>query len=196
MGICANERNTAMDDKQLLDALRDVVKEETAHFATKTDMEKFVTKEDAKDFATKADLENFPTKEDAKSYATKADLENFPTKEDAKNYATKADLEKFVTKEDAKNFATKDDLERFATKEDLERFATKEDLEEKDRRLHILIENSMSRIENLLREDYGRVAGAAAKVADYDEVKGKVDTHQTTLENHNRRLVELEKKVI
>lgn len=85
---------------------------------------------------------------------------------------------------------------RSIVREETSHLATQVSVDENDRHLRMLIENSMSKIENLLREDYGRVAGAATKVADYDKVKNKVFEHQTALENHNNRLIELEKKAI
>lgn len=178
-----------MDDKQLMDALRGLIREETAGFATKEDLERVATKEDLEGFATKEDFEKFATKDDLEGFATKEDLEGFATKEDLKGFATKEDLERFATKEDLEGFASKDDLKAMES-------SLRAVMDEKDRQLHVLFENSVSRIENLLREDYGRVAASAAKVADYDEVKSKVSEHQSALENHNERLTELEKKAI
>lgn len=63
-------------------------------------------------------------------------------------------------------------------------------------RLEVSYENQTQQILNLLREDYSRVAGAAAKVADYDDVKRRVGEHQSALESHNQRLTTLEKKAI
>lgn len=79
-----------------------------------------------------------------------------------------------------------------ATKADLEGLATKMDIHD----TRTLIENGYQRIENLLREDYGRVAAAADKVRDYDNVKSKVAEHDSALQSHNTRIKELEKKAI
>lgn len=63
-----------------------------------------------------------------------------------------------------------------------------------------LYENTFERIQNLLREDYGRVAAAAAKgavaAASYDDLNSTVSDHERVLENHNDRLTVLEEKAI
>lgn len=82
--------------------------------------------------------------------------------------------------------------ENMATKADLEGLATKIDIHD----TRTLIETGFKKIENLLREDYGRVADAANKVHDYDAVKGKVAEHDRALQSHNNRIEELEKKAI
>lgn len=78
--------------------------------------------------------------------------------------------------------------------------ATKEDIERAERQMRVVVENGYQRIENLLREDYSRVAGAAAKgaaAADTQaEIKSTVADHNRALQNHNERLTTLEKKVI
>ena len=63
-------------------------------------------------------------------------------------------------------------------------------------KLEVSYENQTQQILNLLREDYSRVADAAAKTADYDDVKSQVAEHRNALENHSQRLTELEKKAI
>lgn len=76
----------------------------------------------------------------------------------------------------------------------------REELTGQNRETRILIENSTKRIENLLREDYGRVADAAAKgaaAADrQDEIKSTVSDHDHALQNHNKRITDLEKKAM
>ena len=77
--------------------------------------------------------------------------------------------------------------------------ATREDIAELKSRmtsLELSYENKTDQILNLLREDYSRVADAAAKTADYDDVKSQVAEHRSALENHSQRLTELEKKAI
>jgi len=63
-------------------------------------------------------------------------------------------------------------------------------------RLEVSYENNTEKILNLLREDYSRVATAAAKTGDYDEVKSMVKDHNKALVNHNQRITDLEKKAI
>lgn len=72
----------------------------------------------------------------------------------------------------------------------------REEITNQNNETQMMVENGYQRIENLLREDYGRVANAANKVADYDEVKGKVAGHDRTLESHNERISKLEKTAI
>jgi len=74
--------------------------------------------------------------------------------------------------------------------------AQTEIIEERMTRLEVSYENQTQQILNLLREDYSRVADAAAKTADYADVKSQVVDHQRALENHNKRITELEKKAI
>ena len=74
--------------------------------------------------------------------------------------------------------------------------ATREEMTKQNNETRVLIENSFQKIQNLLEEDYGRVADAAAKTADYDDVKSQVAEHRSALENHSQRLTELEKKAI
>lgn len=94
-------------------------------------------------------------------------------------------LEQMQQKQDAmeQNMATKADVEGLATMMDIH-----------DTRA--LIETGYQKIENLLREDYGRVADAANKVQDYDTVKSKVAEHDNALQSHNKRIEALEKKAI
>ena len=69
-------------------------------------------------------------------------------------------------------------------------------LAERMTRLEVSYENNTQKILNLLQEDYSRVAAAAAKTGDYEEVKSTVSDHERALKNHNERLTELEKKAI
>lgn len=83
-----------------------------------------------------------------------------------------------------------------ATREDLAGLATREEMTRQNNETRVLIENSFQKIQNLLEEDYGRVANAVAKTADYDDLKSTVSEHRNALVNHNERLTELEKKAI
>jgi hypothetical protein len=67
-------------------------------------------------------------------------------------------------------------------------------LDERMIRLEVSYENKTQQIISLLREDYSRAAGAAAKVEDYDEVKDQVQAHDHALQDHNSRITILEKK--
>lgn len=70
----------------------------------------------------------------------------------------------------------------------------REEMTRQNNETRMLVENGYSRIENLLREDYGRIADAANKVQDYDELKNTVAVHEDALQNHNKRITELENK--
>jgi len=77
-----------MDEKMVVEMIRQVVKEELKGFATKEDLERFATKEDLERFATKEDLDLL--REDMKSFATKEDLDFL--RGELKYFATKEDL--------------------------------------------------------------------------------------------------------
>lgn len=81
-----------------------------------------------------------------------------------------------------------------------ETMATKADLEKTERELRVLIENGPEKVAQLLREDYSRVADAAAQgataAAGQQELKSQVADHDHALQNHAQRLAELEKKAI
>jgi len=72
----------------------------------------------------------------------------------------------------------------------------KKEMSERMTRLEVSYENNTEKILDLLREDYSRVATAAAKTGDYDEVKSMVKDHNKALVNHNQRITDLEKKAI
>lgn len=76
----------------------------------------------------------------------------------------------------------------------------REEMSSHNRETRILVENGYKRIENLLREDYGRVADFAAKGAavaeSHKELKGTVADHDRALQNHNQRITKLEKQAI
>ena len=78
--------------------------------------------------------------------------------------------------------------------------ATKEEMTRQNGETRILVENGYKRIENLLREDYGRVADAAAQGAaaaeSQKELQSTVSDHDHALQNHNQRIAELERKEI
>jgi hypothetical protein len=83
--------------------------------------------------------------------------------------ATTTDLERFATKQYLKRFATKADLKRFATKDDLKRFATKDDLQQMAARL----EDRILAMQRFLQR--------------------MVDHHDRILDDHEARLVDLER---
>lgn len=76
----------------------------------------------------------------------------------------------------------------------------REEMTTQNRQTHVLIENKFDEIRNLLREDYGRVADAAAKGAavaeSHQEILGTVKDHDNALQNHNKRITVLEGKAI
>ena len=76
----------------------------------------------------------------------------------------------------------------------------REEMNEQNRQTRVVVENGYKRIENLLREDYGRVSEAAAKGAaaadSQKDIASTVADHTRALENHNERIAELEKQAI
>ncbi len=160
-----------MSDMQLFEALRAVVREETGYLAAQVDENDKQLRELIGSLATQKTV-------DENDRQLRELISTLATQETVANLSTQ------VVQNDEQ------------LRELISSLATQKTVDENNRHLRVLIENSMSRIENLLREDYGRVAGAAKKVADYDEVKGAVTRHESALENHNKRLTELEKKAM
>lgn len=87
----------------------------------------------------------------------------------------------------------REETESIVTKKLAEQTTT---LEERMTKIEVSYENNTRKILNLLQEDYSRVAQAAAKTEDYDEVRDTVKDHDRALKNHNQRITELEKKAI
>lgn len=64
------------------------------------------------------------------------------------------------------------------------------------RGVNIIVENKYDQILKLLREDYGRVAVAVEKTADYDTIKATVAIHNEALEQQNTRIIALEQRAV
>lgn len=69
----------------------------------------------------------------------------------------------------------------------------KEELQQDIRGVAMVQENHMQRIENLLKEDYGRLAKSAADTADYNDIKDIQASHGQAIKNHEERIEKLEK---
>lgn len=76
----------------------------------------------------------------------------------------------------------------------------REEMTRQNNETRVLVENGYKRIENLLRENYSRIADAAARGAaaaeSHKELQSTVSDHDHALQNHNQRITELERKAI
>jgi hypothetical protein len=113
--------------------------------------------------------------------ANKSDLRRFATRRDLKRFATKSDLKRFATKRDLERFATKQNHEQFATKQNLEQFATKADAEslavDTRRYFQVVAEGLEDKV---------------AKIGEVGDLKSLLTLHSAVLDEHERRLTDLE----
>ena len=138
--------------------------------------------------ATKQDLNDLrdELKKELEKFATKDDLKNFATKDDLKNFATKDDLKNFITRVDAKDFARKKDVDKIAAQvavNTVEIVDIKSELRGVHTKLDYLIE-ALSDIVGDLKDN--QIERAATNLS--------LDRHQSMLENHEKRIRQLEQK--
>ena len=94
---------------------------------------------------------------------------------------------KFATKKDLRRFATKNDLRRFAPKRDLRGFATKDDLAALEARLEARMD---VRVGQMMRqcESMGAKFDAVSR-----SMRDRIDSHKMVLDEHERRLQDIER---
>lgn len=93
--------------------------------------------------------------------------------------ANKSDLRRFATKRDLKGFATKRDLKRFATKADLAKYVARaESLADDTRRYFQIVAEGL--------ED------KVVKIGEVGDLKSLLTLHSAVLDEHERRLTDLE----
>lgn len=105
--------------------------------------------------------------------ADRTDLRRLAAKSDRRWEASKRAFKRFATKDVLRRFATKDDLKRFATRNDLRRFAAKDDLR------GLATKADLARLE-------GRV------IALHKTLQNMLPHHSRILDDHERRIVDLE----
>jgi uncharacterized protein YehS (DUF1456 family) len=193
-----------MDEKNLAEIIRKVVKEELNAFK-----QEVVTKDDLKAFVTKEDLKTFATKDDFKAFATKEDLEKLKaemaTKEDLKAFATKDDIKKLKAdvmteiKAVRSEMVTRDDLRIYITKEDFDTFikSISERLESFSERTLMLLKHYENDVRELHRRfdmiDFGLLLTHLDRLAGIME---KREQERILAENQLKRLyLEIKERV-